>query len=223
MCCVIPPASVSTTLALRIASSSVVLPWSTWPMIVTTGGRGTRSSGSSSTTSGSASSSPACLIVTSRLSSAASSSTSSSVSDCVAVFRAPRPMRILMMSCIPTPSACEKSRTVIPDSRLTGPVGWTTSRGCFGGAAPALVARAAVVGTRPGGAGVDHDAAPAPRAAALARADRSLRPVSHWPLSHVGSVERAAAPVRRGRAAAARARTRACAAARSKQASRRQV
>jgi hypothetical protein len=29
-----------TTLALRIASSSEVLPWSTWPMMVTTGGRG---------------------------------------------------------------------------------------------------------------------------------------------------------------------------------------
>ena len=40
MCCVIPPASVSTTDVSRIASSSVVLPWSTWPMIVTTGGRG---------------------------------------------------------------------------------------------------------------------------------------------------------------------------------------
>ena len=40
MCWVIPPASVSTTAVLRIASSSVVLPWSTWPMIVTTGGRG---------------------------------------------------------------------------------------------------------------------------------------------------------------------------------------
>ena len=40
MCCVIPPASVSTTDVSRIASRSVVLPWSTWPMIVTTGGRG---------------------------------------------------------------------------------------------------------------------------------------------------------------------------------------
>ena len=40
MCCVIPPASVATTALLRIASRSVVLPWSTWPMIVTTGGRG---------------------------------------------------------------------------------------------------------------------------------------------------------------------------------------
>src|SRR3954468_22428083 len=40
MCWVIPPASVSTTEVFRIASSSVVLPWSTCPMIVTTGGRG---------------------------------------------------------------------------------------------------------------------------------------------------------------------------------------
>ena len=67
MCCVIPPASVSTTADWRIASSSVVLPWSTWPMIVTTGGRGARSSSASSKTSGSSSSSAACLIVISRL------------------------------------------------------------------------------------------------------------------------------------------------------------
>ncbi len=48
MCWVMPPASVETTEASRIESSSVVLPWSTWPMMVTTGGRGTRSAGSSS-------------------------------------------------------------------------------------------------------------------------------------------------------------------------------
>ena len=48
MCCVIPPASVSTTALSRIASRSVVFPWSTWPMIVTTGGRAVRSAGSSS-------------------------------------------------------------------------------------------------------------------------------------------------------------------------------
>src|SRR3989344_2116220 len=39
MCWVMPPASFSATLVLRIASSSLVLPWSTWPMTVTTGGR----------------------------------------------------------------------------------------------------------------------------------------------------------------------------------------
>ena len=47
MCCVIPPYSPSATLVLRMASSSFVLPWSTWPMIVTMGGRGARSSWSS--------------------------------------------------------------------------------------------------------------------------------------------------------------------------------
>ena len=40
MCWVMPPASPATTLVLRILSSSSVLPWSTWPMTVTTGGRG---------------------------------------------------------------------------------------------------------------------------------------------------------------------------------------
>ena len=40
MCWVMPPASPATTLALRMRSSSFVLPWSTWPMTVMTGGRG---------------------------------------------------------------------------------------------------------------------------------------------------------------------------------------
>ena len=48
MCCVMPPASPLTTSLLRSESSSVVLPWSTWPRIVTTGGRDSRRSGSSS-------------------------------------------------------------------------------------------------------------------------------------------------------------------------------
>ena len=39
MCCVMPPASPETTLVSRIASSRLVLPWSTWPRIVTTGAR----------------------------------------------------------------------------------------------------------------------------------------------------------------------------------------
>ena len=49
MCWVIPPASPAATVVLRMASSSEVLPWSTWPMTVTTGARGTRSSGFDST------------------------------------------------------------------------------------------------------------------------------------------------------------------------------
>ena len=46
--CVIPPASRVATLDDRIASSSDVLPWSTCPMIVTTGGRISTSSRTSS-------------------------------------------------------------------------------------------------------------------------------------------------------------------------------
>ena len=38
-----PPNSPSVTLVWRIASSSEVLPWSTWPITVTTGGRVTAS------------------------------------------------------------------------------------------------------------------------------------------------------------------------------------
>ena len=45
MCWVMPPASPETTLVLRMASSSEVLPWSTWPMMVTTGGRGMQLAG----------------------------------------------------------------------------------------------------------------------------------------------------------------------------------
>ncbi|CAK7064684.1 MAG: hypothetical protein MEEGG_02920 [Eggerthella lenta] len=51
MCWVMPPASPSVTLVLRIASSSEVLPWSTWPMTTTTGSRGWSSSALSSCSS----------------------------------------------------------------------------------------------------------------------------------------------------------------------------
>ena len=44
-----PPASLAATFDLRITSSRVVLPWSTWPMMVTTGARNLNSSGLSST------------------------------------------------------------------------------------------------------------------------------------------------------------------------------
>ena len=56
MCWVMPPASPSVTLVLRIASSSEVLPWSTWPITTTTGSRGSRSSSRSSRSSNSCSS-----------------------------------------------------------------------------------------------------------------------------------------------------------------------
>ena len=40
MCWVIPPRSPAATSVVRIASSRLVLPWSTWPMTVTIGARG---------------------------------------------------------------------------------------------------------------------------------------------------------------------------------------
>ena len=123
MCWVIPPASVSTTFDSRIASSRVVLPWSTWPMMVTTGGRAARSSSASSNSSGSRSSSAACLIVTSRPTSAPINPMASSESDWVIVTISPRPIMILMICATGMPSAAESSLTVEPDGTVTGPVG----------------------------------------------------------------------------------------------------
>ena len=48
MCCVMPPLSPLTTSMPMILSNSDVLPWSTWPKNVITGGRGRSCSGSSS-------------------------------------------------------------------------------------------------------------------------------------------------------------------------------
>ena len=42
MCCVMPPASPAATEVFLSESNSVVLPWSTWPITATIGGRGTR-------------------------------------------------------------------------------------------------------------------------------------------------------------------------------------
>ena len=48
MCWVMPPRSPEATVVERIASRRLVLPWSTWPMTVTIGARGTRFSSSAS-------------------------------------------------------------------------------------------------------------------------------------------------------------------------------
>ena len=78
MCWVMPPASPATTLAERILSSSVVLPWSTWPMIVMTGGRGCWFSSSSLSSNSDWSSISSCWPgSTSRISAPISSANSS--------------------------------------------------------------------------------------------------------------------------------------------------
>ena len=53
MCWVIPPRSPAATVVDRIASSRLVLPWSTWPMTVTIGARETRFASSASVNSSS--------------------------------------------------------------------------------------------------------------------------------------------------------------------------
>ena len=99
MCWVIPPASESAMLALRIWSRSFVLPWSTWPITVITGGRGGASSGRSSSSISSrvnisvSCSSPGSTRMTSAPISAANNSIMSSVNDWVAVIISPCCMR----------------------------------------------------------------------------------------------------------------------------------
>ena len=136
MCWVMPPASVSTTADSRMASRSVVLPWSTWPMMVTTGGRDWSESGSSSNVTSSASSSAAWRISISRSSSPPISSTASSLSDCVICTISFAAIRSVMILAGETPSFSARSLTVIPDGTLTGPAGASGSRRCSWRGAP---------------------------------------------------------------------------------------
>ena len=131
MCWVMPPASPAATFAWRIASRSDVLPWSTWPMTVTTGARGTRgaevavpgSPGIPSAVRESSSSS-------SKETTAASAPTSLAIWIAVCASRGwltvammPRCMSRRRMSLASTPSFSESSLTVTPSERKTGPVG----------------------------------------------------------------------------------------------------
>ena len=118
MCWVMPPASPAATSVSRIASSSEVLPWSTWPMIVTTGGRSTRLSSASSNSGASGSSSAAVTISILRSYSSAIAFTESSVRVCVSVAISPIIISFLITSALPRPSSSATSRTVAPDWTL---------------------------------------------------------------------------------------------------------
>ena len=115
MCCVMPPASPATTSVERIASSSDVLPWSTWPMIVMTGGRYVRSSSASSKTGSASTSSAAWTISTCLSNSSARMPTASSDSVCVSVAIWPSIMSFLMISGTGTPIDSAMSLTVEPE------------------------------------------------------------------------------------------------------------
>ena len=115
MCWVIPPASPATTSVSRIASSSEVLPWSTCPMIVTTGARSVRSS-SASWNSGSTSTSSAAWTISISLSnSSASTWIASSERVCVSVAISPRDISFLITSGTATPRYSATSLTVEPE------------------------------------------------------------------------------------------------------------
>ena len=104
MCWVMPPASPAATSVSRIASSSEVLPWSTWPMIVTTGGRSTRSSSASENSGSSGSSSAAVTISSLRSYSSAIALTDSSVRVWVSVAISPIIISFLITSAGARPS-----------------------------------------------------------------------------------------------------------------------
>ena len=147
MCWVIPPASPATTSVSRIASSSEVLPWSTWPMIVTTGGRSTRSSSESSWTGSSTASSAALTISTLRSSASASTVIVSSESVWVRVAISPSCISCLITSALPTPKISATSRTVAPEGILSA--GWASSTtGPSGGSSSKRAAAASSAAAR---------------------------------------------------------------------------
>ena len=115
MCWVMPPASPAATSVSRIASSSEVLPWSTWPMIVTTGARGSSCSSVSSNSISSAVSSAAWTISISLSNSSARIWIVSSASVCVTIAISPRLMSFLMISGMATPRYSPTSLTVEPE------------------------------------------------------------------------------------------------------------
>ena len=189
MCWVIPPASPAATSVFRIASSSEVLPWSTWPMIVTTGGRSTSSSSGSSNTGSATVSSSEWTTSTFLPSSAASTWIASSDSVVVSVFISPSAISCFMTSGTGTSRYSATSLTVDPEliriaSVSASAVARRTRLGLFVVDAPATAAATLaarrLVGLRGRAAGVaarslrvDHHAPPtagvAGRALALER------------------------------------------------------
>ena len=115
MCCVMPPASPAATSVSRMASSSDVFPWSTWPMMVITGGRSISSSSVSSKAGSSSTSSAAEWIVTFLSNASASTSMASSESVCVSVAISPSSMSFLMTSGAESLSDSATSLTVLPE------------------------------------------------------------------------------------------------------------
>ena len=115
MCWVMPPASPAATSVSRMASSSEVLPWSTWPRMVITGGRSSRVDSSSSYSGSATTSSAACWISILRSRPSASTSIASSERVWVSVAISPSSISFLMTSGAAMPSDSATSLTVAPD------------------------------------------------------------------------------------------------------------
>ena len=148
MCWVIPPRSPEATVVLRIASRRLVLPWSTWPITVTIGGRGTSRAGSSSPSRpGSFVAGAATSAAVSATSAAASSGSATSYPSSVATRDAvSRSMSWLIVAKIP----------LLISSRMTS-AGFTSSSSAssltviVGGSVTAALSRgsATAVGEKP--------------------------------------------------------------------------
>mmetsp|Transcript_4577 Transcript_4577/g.12014 ORF Transcript_4577/g.12014 Transcript_4577/m.12014 type:complete len:264 (-) Transcript_4577:1734-2525(-) len=115
-----PPASPAATRVLRIASSSVVLPWSTWPMTVTMGGRETRVVSESSSCS-SARDSTSISVPRDTMSPmpTATAAASSPEIGMEIEARIPRLIKSLMTATLVVSSSSAKSPTVITSGMLT--------------------------------------------------------------------------------------------------------
>src|SRR6266511_6275670 len=152
-----PPASRSATLVVRMASSSEVLPWSTWPMTVTTGGRSLSWLGSDSSSS---STSPSIeRNSTSQLNLSATSLAAVGSSTSLSVAITPRSSKALITSTDLRRIAAASSPTVtdsgtLISSRLISCGGSGSAGGAVLGCAFAGGATTAAAAGRAGGAGM---------------------------------------------------------------------
>ena len=118
----IPPASVSVTLAFLIASNNEVLPWSTWPIIVTIGGLFSKFSSTTSVSSSNASSSVSSSFLSAITSyfSQSFSAVAKSISWLTPAIT-PKNIKFLITSAVGFPSFSHNSLTVIVSPISTTP------------------------------------------------------------------------------------------------------
>src|SRR5687767_1302623 len=140
MCCVMPPASRAVTLVVRIASSRLVLPWSTWPRMVMTGGRGLSLLASSSVQRSSLSGAISASV--SSTTGAASSSAAVSMPSSVATRLAASKSIVVLIDAIVPMFTRARMRSTMLTSRS---VASSRTETCFGtttGGRPSMTATA---------------------------------------------------------------------------------